>query len=414
MGKKSTPAAPPAPDPYATAQAQTQSNLLTAQANSIIGNADETTPWGTVRYTQLPSVRVGGQGGAGAGAGGGYGLYNGMPNIFGRSGGTTDAGGYDVPRFERTVTLSPTEQRKFEQQQQLGIDLNELALGQTRRVGDVLGQPINAEGLPERVTSLGALPELQGFNLARTSDVGDIQRQLGPTDFSADRQRVEDALYARLNPQLEQERTSLETNLVNQGFQRGTEAFNEAMNQYGRQANDARMGVIRAGGDEQSRLFQLALAQGQFANTAQQQAYDQMIGAAGFNNAAQQAEIEQANQNRLGLYGLGAQAADFQNQQRQAALQERLALRNQPLNEVSALMSGGQVSMPNFPQYQAGQVAGTPVGDYVYRSADLQNQQYQAALNRQAQERAALYGGIGSIAGMGLYGLGSGGFFKPR
>jgi hypothetical protein len=408
--KKGGTAAPPPPDPAATAQAQTSSNVNTAVANSILGNANEITPYGSVTYKQIGSQHIGGQ----PDGSGGY-IGGGTPGqvarsatgaLLGRGGAQYGDPGYDIPQFERTVSLSPTEQTKFDQQQKLGIGLNDLALGQTSRLTDVLGRPINTEGLPDRVNSLGNLPSLQDYNLARVGDAGDIQRSIGPTDFSADRTKVEDALYARLNPQLSRDRDALENKLVNQGFQRGTTAFNEAADEFNRQANDARLGVVRAGGDEQSRLFGLALGQGQFANTAQQQAYDQMVGSAGFNNAAQQSEVDRANQNRLGLYGLGAQAADFQNQQREAGLQEQLALRNQPINEVGALMGGGQVNLPNFANYRGGEVAATPVGQYAYQSADLANQQYQADLNRKMQERSAIYGAIGGAAGAGLYGLG--------
>ena len=52
-----------------------------------------------------------------------------------------------------------------------------------------------------------------------------------------------------------------------------------------------------------------------------------------------------------------------------------------------------------------GQVAPTPIGDYTYQSAALQNQQYNTALNARTQQQAGLYGALGGIAGAGLYGL---------
>jgi hypothetical protein len=88
------------------------------------------------------------------------------------------------------------------------------------------------------------------------------------------------------------------------------------------------------------------------------------------------------------------------------AVTEALANRNQPLNEISALTGGSQVSMPSFGSTPQPTVA--PV-DYT----GLVNNQYQgqvAAYNADQQRKGALYGAIGSIAGAGLGGWAMGGF----
>src|SRR5262249_47139814 len=171
MGKKSTPAAPPPPDPVATARAQTESNVNTAGANSYLGNADELGPDGsTVRY-----------------------------NVTGYH----DVGGQMVPTFEKTTSLSPEAHQRYDQQNRLDSDLNALAINQTGRVSDLLSQPVSSAGLPDRVNALAPLPSLQGYDLARVGPGGPIQTSVGPSDFSSDRKRVEDALYDRLNPQLD-------------------------------------------------------------------------------------------------------------------------------------------------------------------------------------------------------------------
>ena len=51
MGK-STPSAPAAPDPYATASAQGTANANTATAQTMLNNANQNTPYGTVQYAQ--------------------------------------------------------------------------------------------------------------------------------------------------------------------------------------------------------------------------------------------------------------------------------------------------------------------------------------------------------------------------
>lgn len=80
------------------------------------------------------------------------------------------------------------------------------------------------------------------------------------------------------------------------------------------------------------------------------------------------------------------------------AVQEALTQRNQPINEISALLSGSQVSQPNF--------VGTPQASIAspdYMGA-VQNQ-YQAQLgawNAQNQQNNAFMGGLFGLAGAGL------------
>jgi hypothetical protein len=288
MGSSAPKALPP-PDPYKTAGAQTGQNVQTAIANSYLGNVDQVGPYGSTTYGQ----------------GGSY-------TMTGPDGQT-----YQVPRFVQTTTLSPEQQRLYDQQTQLGTGLNNLALSQTQRLADHLGRPVDASALPA---------------------VG--------SDFSADRQRVEQALFDRMNPQLERDRASLENTLVNQGFQRGTEAFANAMDQHSRQVNDQRLAVTARGLQEQQGLF----------------------------------GMEQAN--------------------RQRALQEMLALRNQPINEISALMSGGQVHLPGAQAYQGGNIAAADVAGNVYNTAALQQKQYEQQMAQYNQNLAGLYG-LGQAAIMG-------------
>jgi hypothetical protein len=326
-----------------------------------------------------------------------------------------------------------------------------------------------------------------GWAVTGFGDAGGIQRSLGPNDYAAQRSEVENSIYSRLNPQLDRDRNALETKLVNQGLVRGTDAFNTAMDESNRQANDARMQAVLAGGQEQSRLAGLDLQKGQFANSAEQQAYDQNLGRGQFANAAVGQNFNQALQrgqfanaaaaqnleqgvqranlyntsqaqdfgqaaqrgafynagqdqdfsqaNQRGLFGMQAvnqnnqalqqqyqdqanaiqtnnqtaqqqygntqAAAQFGNENRQQALQETLALRNQPMNEISALLSGGQISMPQFQAYNPGTIANNSLGSNIYNSAALNQQAYQT----QQSGTNALLGALGGLGGAGLYGL---------
>lgn len=72
--------------------------------------------------------------------------------------------------------------------------------------------------------------------------------------------------------------------------------------------------------------------------------------------------------------------------------QEALTQRNQPINEISALMSGSQIAAPNFINTPQTQVAGTNLAGMVYDSANMQNQQNSAMMG-------GLFGLGGSILG---------------
>lgn len=349
MGK-GAPEETPAPDPYATARAQTNSNVSTAIANTALSNANETGPLGSVRYNQtgtyklsepvldangapvnnrrwvsddpsaalqaaapgslVPSYETGANGGPGMGVG----HWVEDPSTTTR----------EIPLWERITTLSPEQQALYDKTNTVQQKFLDIANSQAGRLESSLGTPLNFDNVPDYTK--GVLAKL-------LSD-----------DGSASRGRVEDALTQRLNPQLERDRAALENQLVNQGFTRGTEAFQNELDSANRQSNDARLGVIAAGGQEQA---------------LQQQLMMQQLAAAGTS--------------------------------RDRSIQELMAQRNAPINEISALLGQSQVSMPQFSPYQAGTIANTPVGDYVYKSADITQRNDAAASKAASESNAGLF-----------------------
>jgi hypothetical protein len=372
-----------------------------------------------------------------------------------------------------------------------GIGLGNLALDQTKSISSLLKNPVTAEGLPSWTAPATSptfnglqngpeyqVPELQGMGDNPTAGMqssvgtsnsptsfapgGPIQASVGPSDFSADRQAVTNAYMSRLQPMLDHERDALNNQLVNQGFEPGTEAYDRAMTQYGQQANDAYNQAVMAGGQEQSRLFGLQLQQGQFGNQAQQQGFGQNqaqgqfaqqgVGqnnqtalssgsfvnsaasqafaqrqaqqafnnavaqgnAAGANDAANQAyqnavqQTTYGNSNAQQTFSNLSSNAQLQNQIRQAQLGERENLQSFPINQITALMSGGQVTQPQPVSFNPSSVAPTNVSGNVFNSAALAQQNYQSQL---AQQNAAMGGmfGLGSAALMGGLSGGSGG-----
>lgn len=90
----------------------------------------------------------------------------------------------------------------------------------------------------------------------------------GVNDFSADRQRIEQALMGRARGELDtrynQETADFEQQMANQGIDIGSERYKRerALFDKGRNEayNDANFRAMLAGGDEQKRLFDLGLA----------------------------------------------------------------------------------------------------------------------------------------------------------
>ncbi len=459
MGK---PKAPKAPDPKETAAAQTGTNIGTAIANQTLGNVNQVTPDGSLTYSQTGTKQW-----------------------------TDPTNGkvYDLPTYTATQTLSAGQQAIKDQSDKAELNLATLAAGQSSRLNDLLGRPIDLSGAPAagdpskiglpQYTGYGAGPTLQtslpnaGNVQSSIAGAGDIRRDvanagpiktsLGDTgditksyDYSADTSRYENALMARMNPQLERSRAALETQLANQGLQPGSEAYNRAIDAATRQENDARLGAILNAGQEQSRIAGLARDQASFQNAAQQQNFNQALAAAGFSNQAQAqqygqnannmqlanaAQSQQFSQNaaqleannaaqsqkfQQGLASAGfsndakqqmyqnqntttaannaqkdqtfnAQQAQFaaQNNARSQYLNELYAARNQPINEISGLLSGAQVNQPNFVPTQGVSI---PNVDY----AGLVQQDYANRVNAYNTKQA----GIGSILG-GIAGLAS-------
>lgn len=279
-----TPKAPPPPDPVMTARAQTASNVATSVANTRLSNADEKNPLGSVNYKVIG--------------------YENQPDGLG--------GMIRVPKYQKTESLSPEQQTLFNQEQTLDKGLNQLAIDQTGKISDILGKPISLDGLPD-----------------------------APGDQEEYRKKVLSNMLSRINPQIDRERSALETQLVNQGLVRGSEAFDRSLDEARRQSNDAYIQADLASGQE-------ARDQGQFQAT-----------------------------------------------NRERALQERLTGRTQPINEITALMNGGQVTLPQFTPYRPNPMSETPYGQYVYQG-------YQGQLDAWKTKSA-----MAQANNAGLFGLGS-------
>jgi hypothetical protein len=412
---------PDPPNPIFTAAAQTGSNVQTAIANANLNNVNQVTPQGNLTYNQS-------------------GTYNSVDPLTGLS--------TAIPQYTATQTLSPTGQATFDQSQQAQYNLAALGNEQSSRLRQQFATPFSLDSAPAfgDPNRLANAPQAQGT----IADVGSVQRsfgdpgQIGSTfatapdiqrsyehgsDFSADRQRIEEGLMERLNPSLAIERNKYETQLADQGIRYGSPAYENAMRNYSMQANDARLGAIAQGGQEQQRLSEMSRLGGEFANKAQQQAYEQAKGRGEFGNLAQQQAYEQqfgrgqfanaaqqqdfAQQAQRGTFNNAALAQNFgqaqtafnaANATRQQYLNEQFALRNQPINEISALLTGSQVAQPNFINPNTSTIANTDVAGLLNKNFDQQ----MAVSNQQSATANTIIGGLFGFGG----GLARGGAFS--
>ena len=273
------------------------------------------------------------------------------------------------------------------------------------------------------------------------------------------------AIMSRLQPQLTQNENAARQRLANQGLVAGGEAYQNEMRTMGQNRNDLELQAAAQGINLDAMMnqqgFQHAQAQGQFGNEAQlaqfnaamqntglgnqaiQQNYENQL--AQFNARLQNAglgnqAIQQNYENQLSQFGAGLQnaalnnsaiqqnyqnqlasqtaqnaaiaqnynqqlgMAQFGNEAQGQSLSQQLAIRNQPLNEISGLMSGSQIQMPQFQGYTGANIAAAPVYQGVQDTFQGQMDQYairQAAKNATTQGLMSLGGSLGG-AGMGM------------
>jgi len=124
------------------------------------------------------------------------------------------------------------------------------------------------------------------------------------------------------------------------------------------------------------------------ANAAMGQNYGQAGASAGLYN---QAAAQQFNQN------LGA--AQFGNTAAQQALAQQLGLYNQPLNQISALMSGSQIQAPQFQSYAGQNIQAAPIFQGVQQQGQAAMDQYGIQANQAAANNQGIMGMFGSVAG---------------
>lgn len=284
---KSTPSLPAAPDPVATANAQTASNVQTAEANAALNRVDQTTPYGSVTYS---------------------------------TNGTDPTTG--VPIYSQNTSLSPQGQQIFDSE------------------GNLVNSALSAAGnLAQGITTTPL-----NTNTADSALLNETPQAINSNAANA----AYGQATSFLDPQWNQNQQQLQDQLSRQGISVGNQAYNNAQTQF----DNSRTQAYQSAADA-------AINQGITAGSAQ-------------NNEA------------------------LANQQQN--INQQIQAQDQPVNLLSALISGsqatGQTQAPSSGVASAN-VAGTDTSGIAQNSYNSQLASYNAAL----QQQNSLWGGLSSLGG---------------
>lgn len=288
--------------------------------------------------------------------------------------------------WTQQTTLTPEAQRALNAQLKMQADRSELAGSFIDRVRSDLSQPFNWGSLPEAGKALSAT-EFERVGAAPT-----LRTSLDTSANAAERMRIENALFDRMRPIHEQQQSALDAKLANQGITAGSSAYGRSNQSLGDQQSRERFNALEIGGNEMQRLFGMQLQEGQFENTAKQNQQGMNINTTGFNN--------NVSKNR---FSQNQAISEYQNRLRQQAVAEQTQQRQMALNEMNALLTGQQVSMPNMPQFNSS-AAAQPV--QYNQAAQSQYQANMDAFNAQNMGANSFMSGAmglaGSLGGAGI------------
>ena len=292
MGKSAS--TTPATDPVAAARAQTQSAEETANYDAYLNRYKQTGPTGTVQWVNHGDV------------------VN--------------------PAWEQITSLAPAQQQILNNNNSAQITQSGLASTLAKNAAGQLSTPVSASGLP------GIASTVNGGNL------------------DAARQQAQSAVYnqqtSMLDPQYQQQQKQLDAQLAAQGITQGSEAYNNAENNFARQKDfaygQARNSAVTAGNDLANQQFGQGLSQAQLQNSANAQGLNQLF-----------------------------------------------SLRGNTLNELQALTGGSQVNTPQVSQPGQINTANTDVASNFYAS---QQQQQANANAKNAASNANTQAGAGILS----------------
>jgi len=320
--------APPPPDYTGAAVAQAGASKEVANMQNYANRPNQVTPWGQTSWNASAM--------------------------------TDPATGQPVTQWTQNQTLNPTAQKALDSQLAMQQGKSDLANSTMGRVQNDFSKSFDYSTMPQTGQNV------QGGGLGATTNT------TNEANFSADRQRMENAAFDRMRPEHEYQQQHMAQQLRNKGLTPGSTAYNRANQTLNDAQSRERFNAMEAGGKEQANMQGMLMGQ-------QQQAFGQ-------NQASGQ-------QN----FGQNMQSSNYQNQLRQQAIAEQMQKRNMSLNEMNAIMTGAQVQSPNMPSFQAGSTA-QQAPNYLgaAQAQGSYNQNQQAA---DAKASGDMWGNVAQVAG---------------
>jgi hypothetical protein len=348
-GKK--PKQPKAPDYKALAEQQAGLDKENALLKTKLDRADQVNPYGTLKWTQDPN---------------------------------------DPNKWTQTETLNDDAMATLRAQQSSELALANAGQGMLSRATGAVDKPFtfdDKQGV--RALDVGTAPTSDQFGDYREFDFSQLG-DMPDAGFGAV-QEVQDAMMGRMNPALEQGRNREINRLKAQGITEGTPAWQQAMRSLNERDVDANQQALLGATSAYGDIFDRGMS-------VRQQGMGEEMASTSLANAlrGQRRSEGMEDYDTSVRNQLMQRAGDTEDRSRQ--VQEDLMLRQLPLNEFNAFMSGSQVSNPNFEGYAAS--TGSSAADIFGAS----KAQYDDAIGRYNAKLA----GKGNKGGSALSGAASG------
>jgi hypothetical protein len=239
-----------------------------------------------------------------------------------------------VPRYTRTTNLSPDQMKLLGLETQTKANAGQAGVNASAQLADLFKTQLS--GSSWQPWSKAAGP-------------GAVRQDQAPTDRTA----VEEAMLSRYRENAGKQRSAEDAQLAARGLNPGSQGYGSVADTRARADTDAAMQAFLASGDE---------------SRAAQNAY---------------------NQAGLQRYQMGTDYSNFLNQLRLQQQQSDTALRNQPINEVAALMGSSGVTVPQFSSFSQQGINSPDL-------AGMINGAYQQQLQRANAANSGIFGLAGS------------------
>ena len=245
-----------------------------------------------------------------------------------------------APQWTKTTSLAPDQQKLLGLETQSRYNLGTAGVEGSQRLRDALNKPVDPSQWTPWQTSL---PQQE------------LRQDAGPTDRAA----IEKAMMESYNRNVGPQEQAQEASLASRGLAPGATGYS----QYQKTRDDSRAEAAR----------QAYLASGNESRAAQ----------AAYNDVGTQ------------RFNMNQAANSYLNNLRGAQMQEAYQQRSQPINEITALMSGSQATIPQFQAFQGSPVQASNIGQYI--SDNYRNQAQQAAATN-----AGIFGLAGGLTKFGM------------